>query len=303
MVSIIILSGCALFKRDPQKAVQEGMANFADVEKLNSDLILSGIIRAPAGEKPEQVKFSVKLAGTSDYSKDSAPKLDTTLKFSAEADGKGISGEASLRLSEKKAFFNVTNLNLPNGAAKEELKAIFNSWWSVPLEESNPFGKFGEQQKKVLELFKTTQFFTNAAEDGEEKVQDEDSTRFRVDLNKDALKQFILEAMKLTESSLTPEQELSLTDSLKNLEFSGAVWIGDDDVLHRVKGTLASHPTDGSATSIDLDYSAGNFGKKVLIATPEGAKEFNPLAFVSVLGAFGGFDEEGTSTEPQVPAR
>lgn len=305
---VFLAAGCGLFKKDPQKAVTEGVAKFAEVKQMTSSLIMSGVIQAPPGEKPGNVQFSIKVLAKTDTSDDAALKADvSSFRLDAVIDGQKTAGEIALKIIDKKMFVQIKNLEIPGEAGKalnEQLASVFNTWWSMPLNEKDKISQLTSQQKEIQDLLKTMQFFTNSREDGEEDIQGMKTYRYRADLNKEALKKFVLELARISGSQLTPEDELALTEKLKEIEASGAVWVGEDDYVHRIKGVIALQPTQGPTTSLDIDYAAWDYGEEVTVSAPEKSQEFNPLMLLPVLGAFGSLDlpaEEGTSTPADAP--
>ncbi|GEM_PF-5541150 len=294
MLITVLFSGCSVFKKDPQKVVDEGIRKIADVKKMSSLLVMNGTIQSPAGEVPAKVEFSVQVSGKTDTTDKDAPKVDTTMKVEGNVDDQKVSGELLFKSVNKQMYIQVGSVKISGETGKaleEQLGSLLNTWWSVPLGEQNPIGKFTSEQQELQELFKTSKFFMNAKEEGEEEVQGVKSVRYRVDLDKEALKKFIFDAARLTGNQVSPEEELALGESLKDVEFSGAVWVGDDGYLHRVKGTVAVAPKDGPSSSFDLDYSSWDYGKDVEVGVPEGAKEFNPLMLFPLMGAFGALDQ------------
>lgn len=289
----VFISGCNLFKKDPQKTVNDAVGKLAEVKKMNTLLVMSGTIQAPPGETPGKVQFSVNVSGKTDTSDKDSPKVDTVLKAEANVDGQKASGEVLFRSVDKKMYVKVGTLNIPGEAGatlNTQLTSVLNTWWSLPAGAENPIGKLGSEQQELQEAFKTAKFFTNAREAGEEDVQGMKNVKYTVDLDKEALKKFILDAARLTGNQVSPEEELAIGDSLKDVEFSGAVWVGDDDFLHRVKGTMAVQPKQGPSSSFEIDYSSWDYGKDVAVGAPEDSKEFNPLMILPLLGAFGALD-------------
>jgi hypothetical protein len=287
----LLASGCNLFKKSPQEAVNDGMNRLAEVKQMSSKLVMSGTVQAPAGELPSKVTFSLDATGKNDMSDAKSPKFDMKLSLSAAADSFSGSGEVLVRSVDKKIYVNVANLNIPGELGetlKTQLGSLFSTWFFIPLGDENPIGKLTEEQKELQEKFKETKFFVNAKEDGEEEVAGIASTRYRVDLDKEALKSFVLSIARVSGNQPTPEEEKAIGESLKDVEFSGAVWVGSDKSIHRVRGTVTIQPAAGPSASFEVDYSAWDFGKDVAVSAPEGAQEFNPLMMLPILGAFGG---------------
>lgn len=306
MVCTLAVSGCGLFKKDPQKAVNDGVAKMADVKKMSSSLTMSGTISAPPGEKPAKIQFSLQSAGKTDLTDEKVPVVDVTLKLSGSMDDQSASADVALKAVDKKIFAKIASLEISGEAGKSlkgQLGSFINTWWSLPMGEESALGKFTQENKEVTELFRTTAFFKNVVEDVQEDVQGVKSTKYRVEVDKDALKKFVLDVGRLTGNQVTPEEETAVGESLKDVEFSGAVWVGDDGKVHRIKGTIASQPKQGPSSSFEIDYMGWEYGKDVVVAQPEGAQEFNTLMMLPLLGAFGAFDEpsveDGATTTPK----
>lgn len=296
---LILISGCSWFKKDPQKAVNEAIAKFADVKKFSSVLNVKGLVTFPQGETPNRIEFTVTAAGKSDVSDEKSPKIDTDLKVDAIFDGKTGSGEIIFRTISDKMFASLTKLEIPGVDAEEmqaQMASVLNKWWSMPLGENNPLDRLQTEREKLQAHFKNTRFFTNAREDGEEEIQGMKTVRYRVDLDKNELKKFLLDIARTEGNELNPDEEKAIEESLQDLEFSGAVWVGDDDIVHRIGGTLTLQPQQGPTSSFEIDYRAWDYGKDVEIAEPADAREFNPIMLYSLLGAFGMFEPQGAST-------
>lgn len=300
LVFTLLISGCSLFKKNPQKAVNEAVQNFAEVKKMNSQLDLSGTVQSPEGEKPSKVQFALKASGKVDSADEQTPKIDIKFSVNASADGNGGSAEVLLKMLDKKIFVNLVNLSIPGEggeALKTQFASLINKWWALPTTPESTVGKLTEEQKQLNEKLKTANFFTNAVEDAQEEIQGVKTTRYRVELDKEFVKQFILDMARITDNQLTPEEELAIGDSLKEIEFSGVIWVGnDDDILHKVRGTITVQPKQGPSSLFEIDYTGWDYGKDVAVAAPESSAEFNPLMILPVLGALG-------QISPSVPAQ
>ncbi|MFA6520896.1 MAG: hypothetical protein WCT53_00725 [Candidatus Gracilibacteria bacterium] len=292
---VLSVSGCSLFTKDPQKAVDEGFAKFADVNKMNSILKLSGTLKAPAGEKPETIQFELDASGKMDTSDSENPKIDVAFKADATVDGQKYSGDFMIKASDKKVFVKVGSLQMPGEGGKAlntQLASVLNVWWSLPASEDSTLSKYGSQQAEFRELLKNTKFFTGAREEAKEMIQGSEMTKYRVDLDKEALKKFLLEMIRISGSQLQPEEEVAIGERLKEIETSGALWIGGDNYMHRIQGTVTSQPKQGPSTSFEIDYTSWDFGKDVTVEAPAGAQEFNPLMLLPILGAFSSVGQE-----------
>lgn len=291
LVGVMVLSGCSVFspKKEPQKAVEEGFSKLVEVKKTNSKMTLNGVLNAPPGETPKQVKFSVDASGISDSSDEKSPKIDMKMKLNVSLDDQGGSGEIFVKAVDKKLYLNVSNLTIAGEAGKgiqTRLTSFLNTWWALPLDEGkNPFTALTGEQKKMQELFKNTKFFINAKEAGSESVEGIATTRYNVDLDKEALKKFIVEVAKLGGNILPPNEESAITAALNEIEFSGSVWVGNnDDVIHRIKGTVTLQAKQGPTGSFEFDQTSYEHGKDFTVTAPAGAQEFNPLLIMGLMG-------------------
>lgn len=306
LLSTIFLSSCNMFKKDPQETVDDGVKNLAEVEQMTSELSLNATVQKDGSAEIEQLKkvvFGVKASGSSDLSDEDSPKVDMIFSFNINADDRLGSGELRFRSLENKLYANLAKVALPGeagDAVTTQLASVLDKWWILPAGEKNPISAITEQQKELQEKLKTMKFFVNAQEEGQEEIKGMPSTRYRVDVDREALKKFFLDMARISGSQLSPEEELAVADSLKDIEFSGAVWVGDDDdAVHRIRGTISMQPSDGASSLFEFDYTAWDFGKDVELVVPESVQEFNPLMVLPILGALGSFgDATGVENEP-----
>lgn len=305
VLAVFFLGSCNLFKKDPQKVVNDGLGEFSEVKKMQSNLVIKGTVRAPTGEKPEKVQFNLTVKGKSDVSEENSPKADLDFLFEGNMDTVKAAGRILFRTVEKNLYVSLSALEMPgeNGEAlKTQLASLFNKWWSLPVTSENSFSRLTSEQKELQEKLKNAKFLVNAREEGEDVVRGEPAMRFRVDLDKDALRIFILELASASDNQLSPEEELAIGESLKDVEFSGLVWIGSDSALHRIQGTLAIQPAQGPSSSFEFDYEGWDYGKDVAISVPEGAEPFSPLVLLPLMGAFSALPGAGEPAAPPAGA-
>lgn len=308
----LLISGCSLFNKPPQQAVNEGIVKFADVKKMNSLLALTGTIQAPQGEKPSKVQFTLGVNGKSDITDKESPKIEMEITIRADVDDKSGMAAFTLRSVDKKMFINVGNVKVAGVAdadLKTQLASLLQTWFSLPVSQNNPFGQLADEQKKLQDKFKAAHFFMNAQEDGTEDVHGMKNTRYRVELDKDELKKFLLDTARTAENQVTPQEEQSVADSLKDVDFSGAIFVGDDNLVHRIRGTVSVQPKQGSTSSYDIDYQAWDYGQDVAVIAPESPKEFNAGMLLPLVPLFSSFEEASTgtttpgTTTPAAPAK
>lgn len=303
LVLMLVLSACSLGKKEPPVAVQEGYLKALEVSKSSSAVVISGTIAAPAGETPSKVTFSADVTSSSDTSDESKMIFDTTMKINVGLDDQKGAGTVYLRSNGTDMFAKVSDIQLPGEKGKQlvtQLGALTNKWWKVPAEFTAQLKQqeSAEEKKLITAKFKTLTPFSNVTEDGEEDVHGDTSTRYRVEVSKEALKEIILEAARIGGNALSPDMATSIETALADVQFSGAVSVNNDGILNHVKGTVTIQPKDaGGSGSFDFDISTWNHGDKVTIGAPEGAADFNPLMMFSVLGALGAMDG-ATPTAP-----
>lgn len=307
LVVVLLVSGCSFFKKSPQAAVNEGIANFANIKKLTSTLLVNGTINLSAGKAPVQIALSVE--SSSDASDAANPKTDTIFKVNASAEGTAVSADMLVRVLNKNFYANLAKLDVSGEAGtaiKDQLKGIFDVWWFFPVSGGESTAdNLQAKQKQIMQKFQEAQFFTNAVEEGSETVGGVSATKYSVALDKVAVKKFLVEVIALVEpeSKLTAEEEAQMEKDLQNVEFSGAVWVGEDEFVHRIKGVLTYQPTDptGATASVDIDYTGSNYGEDVTVVAPESPREFNPVALIPLLGAFGALSSSEAPETPVTP--
>lgn len=300
-VSVVLFSSCSLFKKDPQVAVNEGVKKLAQVERGQSHTTVKGVIQSPTGEAPQKMDVNFDISGFSDTTDEDAPIFDLTMKIAMGSDDKKASGEIQVRSLNKIMYLKLNSLSIPgeqDPLVKAQIDQLLNTWWQLPLNES-PLKNLSSQQKELSEKFKTLEFFTNAQEDGADVVQDIDVLKYRVEVNRDAIKDFILAIARLEGNVVPAEEENAIADSLKGVDFSGTVSVGDDDVVHRIKGNLSMQPDIGALSSFDIDYTGWAFGDKMEVTVPEDAKEFNQFIFLPLIGALSA--AQGEVAAPTTP--
>lgn len=306
LILTVIFTSYSFFQRSPQEVVDEGVSHFAGQEKLSSSLTLKGVITPPSPEKPSKVEFELDVSGKSDVSDKKKPKVDMKFVMNVTADSARSSRELLLRLLEGKTYVNLIKIDLPaapgqspdapaDAATGNQFAGALNKWWVMPEEGKNIFSSVSEEQQKLQQMLKGTRFFVNAVEEAKELVEGVETTRYRVELDKKALANFIADIMSTKELALSPEEEQAIEDSLKDVEWSGAVWIGEDDSLHRIKGTVFVQPAQGPVSSFDVDYRAWNFGEEVAVSAPESSQEFNTLNILPLLGGLNMFTDPNPS--------
>ncbi|MBP9718595.1 hypothetical protein KBD59_04865 [Candidatus Gracilibacteria bacterium] len=290
MTLMLVLSACSFSKKDPAVAVQEGFVKMLENHEASTAATVSGTVAGPAGEVPSKMNFSMNLTGSSDSTDLAKTKFDQTIKIEVAADDLKGGGTLYLRSDGTDIFAKISDLSVPGEkgvAAVAQLEPLMNKWWKIPADVSSQLKQTEEEQKKLTEKLKTLTPFTNVVEDGEEDVHGDSSTRYRVDINKDAIKEFILEAARVGGNVMDTETVSAIEDGLKDVQFSGAVSVNNDGYMNRIKGTITIQPTDGTSGSFDFDMTSWNIGDKVEISAPEGAADFNPLMMFSILGALG----------------
>ncbi|MBI5413391.1 hypothetical protein HZA42_03540 [Candidatus Peregrinibacteria bacterium] len=299
----VLFSDTGWFSKDPQKAVNEGIAKFTEVKKMNSELNMSGTVNAPEGEKPAKTQFKLNASGRIDSSDDKQLKADIKFALDTNIDGATMLGEFLFRTLDKKMYLNLLKLDMSGAdgtSLKNELTEVLNKWWSLSVSEEGSIGKIADEQKQLKDALKVAKIFSNATRDVKEDIHGVASTKYRVEVDKEGLKKFVMELARVSGNQLAPEEEIAIADGLKEVEFSGAVWIGDDDdMLHRIRGTITSRPKQGPNSSFEIDYSGWDYGEDVAIIVPEDVKDFNPLMLLPFFGTLNSVSDGGAATSEE----
>lgn len=292
---LLILSACQK-EPDPETSVRESIALMAESNQYHFEISFTGKGQDPSGEV---VDFSAEAKGSGNTEDREHPEGDADLILGITSKDGAMKIGVSLRFLPGYFYAKLNELTLPGeGLPKETTDQFLNAWWEIPIpEENSPFKAAPKEQEEIIAKLKTISLFQNISKVSEEEVKGELAYKYRADLNPEALISFMEEATKISnpEKQVTEEEKNALLDALKDVDFSGNLWVSKaDGTLRKVSGTLRAAPKEGGNISLDFDAEFWDFGKKVAYEKPEGATPFNPALLLGLLGSVPGLGAPAT---------
>lgn len=308
LAALMIFAGCgAKVDKKAQEAVKTAIANSYKVKSGNYAISADGKLTTTdpsAGFK--ELGGSLDISGVYDASKSTDPKLTLALGAKGSVDGgeeQSLSGE--LRAVDKNFYFKVGNLDklAALGPYGDLVAPFLNKWWFVemPAEAIESFGVYGDDeanltptQKAMKKLNDETMWFTNVKNEGDDKVDGVDAVKYSVELDKEAMKKYIVESGKISGEELNEGDEKDMKEVFDLVDFKGNVWSSKkDNVAIKVDGTVtlkAAEKTDNTGFSFDVSYTISNVNGAVTVEVPADAEKFDPFATIGA-GEAGEIDE------------
>lgn len=290
LFSIVLIFSACQKEPDPETSLRESIAKMAESNQYHFEISFIGKGQDPNGE---MVDFSAEVKGSGNTEDKEHPEGDADLTLGITSKDGAMKIGVSLRFLPGYFYAKLNELMLPGeGLPQETTDQFLNTWWEIPIpEENSPFKAAPKEQEEIIAKLKTVSLFQNISKVSEEEVQGELSYKYRADLNPEALVSFLEEATKISnpEKQVTEEEKNALLDALKDVDFSGNLWVSKSDgTLRKVSGTLRSAPKEGGNISLDFEASFWDFGKKVAYEKPEGATPFNPALLLGLFGSLPG---------------
>ncbi len=300
LISLFVFSGCSWFSGqddETAKAVQDAVNNLADIKSANYKFNIKGDF-AERLSAEEKISVDLKLDGAYDFKDLKAPEFLMSLAFTANPNGKASlspqSGSGEVRLTGGVFYFVLSNLSDFDGEfPKALIEPYIGKWQSiaVPEEISKEIVFFGDEanmtpeQKQLKELFEKTMFYKNVKFVGDEKLGDVDTAKYKVELDNEALTDYMKEVAKITGGNMTDENLEEFKKQLDETKISGEVYIGKTDkTLHQFVGNVSVSNSEIAEGSFELEvsYFIDNLNGEVKLDAPEGAAEFNPMALLGL---------------------
>ena len=300
LATLTIFVGCGGQKNDKvaQDAVHTAMVNSSKVKSENYDLLLSGKITAGKDSQTQfkEIDGTLNFSGVFDMKTKDSPKF--TLKIAAKGTmdgGKEQSIEGEMLLASKNFFFSVSKLNLEAVPElyKTAIDQFMNKWWSVELPPES-FARLTTgavddkdltpEQKQIKDLLEKTQFFKNVSDKGADKVGDVAAEKYYVELDKEAFKNYLTEAAKISGQESQQPDAAQIDKFMALVEFKGNVWVSkDDQMLRKIDGTVKIAPgveTDNSTITLQATYTVDNLNKDMKVDAPAKSEKFDISKFL-----------------------
>jgi len=272
---------------------------------------------APLADLPVESKM---VAGTSDYSLVQEKKPDPTQKFMVKFDGDSdyndpakakaqlklaiesndFTGEAIVidtRQVDGKYYFKPNNLPKIMGESLDQFK---DQWVVIDPKEftKDEAVKENKASPNLLDVLVKNNFIKISKTLKSEKLDNVDTYRYAVNINKKNLALYIVEASKLYNDTSGLTELSEIEKSLEEISFSdGQVWIGKKDgYFRKIQLTINYLPKDRSAGSGKINISANltKINQPVNIETPSSAKSYTDLMdeiYSGQIGLAGGGDD------------
>lgn len=309
LTALMIFAGCgAKVDKEAQEAVKTAIANSYKVKSGNYVVSADGkLSTTDPGAGFKELEGSLDLSGVYDASQAKDPKFTFILGAKGSVDGseeQSLTGE--LRVANKNFYFNVGNLDklAALGPYADLVAPFLNKWWFVemPAEAIESFGVYGDDetnltptQKAMKKLNDETMFFTNVKNEGDDKVDAVEAVKYLVELDKEALKKYIVESGKISGEVLDEDDVKEMNEIVDLVNFKGNVWSSKkDNVAVKIDGTVtltASEKTDNTGFSFNVSYTISNVNGAVTVEVPADAEKFDPFATMGAAGGAGEIDE------------
>jgi hypothetical protein len=268
---------------DPQQVIEN--STLEGVESGNLDLTLT-----VKSEGKEGGDVDVSLSGPfqAAASKGDLPQLALQAKAKGAAKGEDIDFEGGLTLLSDRAYVNYKGTEYEvDPTTFGFVKSSFEQAQQQGGAEANPADVTACQEAATgLDV---GDFVDNLTNDGSSDVDGTDTTKLSGDLNVDRALDALIKltedpacSTQLEAAGPLPIDELEkargdVTGAVKKAHVE--VYVGDDDIIRKVKAELTIEPKDGSAEKVEVDFalSLSGVNEEQDIAAPANAKPLEGL--------------------------
>ncbi len=287
LIALVFATGCGVGASNPgNEVLQQGLTNlYYDTTSAKFDLSVNADIVAPEGQTPAKVTFEATLSGDMDNTNPSEPKFNMVLKGGGKADEEAQEKvSAEMKSDSKLLYFVVNEITSFGGALPEEqVKDFLGKWYKmeIPAETFASLDKkseMTEEEKKIKELAEKTNFMKDIKFEGTKKIMGEECYVYSAFLDKEAVKNFMVEVAKIEDGVEPSESEIAdLETQLEMFGIEGKFYVGvEDKVLRGAEGSFVATPEGGKIT-VDFKLSMGDLNKAVNVEAPASAELFDPM--------------------------
>lgn len=297
LATLTIFSGCSWFgsKNDKvaQETVQKALVNSTKVKSENYDLLLKGKATAAKDAKAQfkEIDGSLNFSGVYDMKVQTDPKF--TLKIDAKGTvdaGKEQSVNGEMRLANKNFYFSAAKLDIDGvpDIYKAAVAQFLNKWWFLELPPESfaslTSGTVDDkdltpEQKQVRALMEKARFFKNVKDVGADKVGDVVVEKYSVELDTEALTNYLKEVSKITNVTTADLDSAQIDKSMALIGFKGNVWVSkDDQMMRKVDGMVTVAPgeaTGNFSLNLQATYTVENLNKDVKVEVPAKSEKFD----------------------------
>lgn len=305
IVPVLVLSGCNnagqntsanLSPEELQDKVKTGFEKWQEADTASFSFMIGG----NASAEGEELTFDMTISGDQEIVDREEEKfnVDAEIAGSASMDGEKINFSLGMVVLEDMFYFNLGELsgleNTPEFALiAPAIEAYSDQWWSMELPEEADFAELnpatslpgaseGEEltpeEEQIKELFEETEFFASIEPAGAEKVDGVKSDKFEVELDKDALIEFMREAAVIQGEEVNEEEVQEMEKVLEAMELEMTVWIAqDEEYVTKLAGGLSGDFSETEDVVVDVEFEVTftNFNGNVNIEAPADAQVFD----------------------------
>lgn len=294
---ISTFSGCSLLNKektneDASKVVKEAFKNLYSVKSNTYDVSLTGTF----SDTSEKMDYDFSLTGAEDMNDPKKPKFTMVIDGTGSFTGyENQSVKAEIRMNESSLYFVLNEISDFGGSLPSELVAPYvGKWYKMAIPEGT-FDNYpvlfaddqnlSEQDKKLKELLENTSFFKEIEYTGTEGNLD----IYKAVLDKEAVKNFMIEATKIEGTTVSEAEEKDLEDGLKMMELDVTLGVDKEkNVLTEMKGVLEINAEADGTGSMEFEASIGNLDEPVTIDVPTDVSEFDPVQLFGAAFMMGG---------------
>ncbi len=299
---ISTFSGCSLFNKgepteDASKVVKEAFKNLYSVKSNTFDVSLKGNITGG----PDTMDYDISLTGSEDMADPKKPKFTMAIDGTGSFTGyENQAAKAEIRMDESNLYFVLNEISDFGGNLPAELVAPYvGKWYKMAIPEGT-FDNYPvlfsddqnltEEEKKLKELLENTSFFKEIEYTGTEG----NLLMYKASLDKDAVKNFMVEAAKIEGTTVSEAEEKDLEDGLKMMELNVTLGVDKEkNVLTKMKGVLDFNAEADGTGSMEFEASIGNIDEPVTIEVPSDTTDFDPVQLFGaalMMGGAGAYD-------------
>ncbi len=275
------------------EVVQKGISSlYYDVNSAAYEFEISGDVM-DIDEYTPNVAFDLSMNGEVDNTNPKAPNFSINMAVNGSLDdGESQSLSAEMIANAKNIYFVLHDISDFEGDVPAEMVAQFlGKWYFMPIPEDSldTFDIKSEmtpEQEEMKKLFTETNFFKDIKYVGTADVLGTDTHEFSAVLDKDAVKNFLIEVAELDPDVDEPtEADLADLDAfLATFDMNADLFIGQGDgILRSIAGDIAINPVEGGSVVLNFVLDMGNLNEVVTIDAPADAMEFDPMMLLGGL--------------------
>ena len=154
-----------------------------------------------------------------------------------------------------------------------------------------------EKIAKLSQLLKDANLIKVVSKLPEEKIDNQNAYHYKYEISKESLKQFVLEANKIMEVEIKPEEEEAFDKAFDGISaLQGELWIGKKDLfVHKANVNFEINEKmneGGFSGKFSTTITMKNFNKAVTVKAPENVKSLEELMTVVLGSLFGQVPED-----------